>query len=218
MSATVVARATPFERLLAAAWERVGAMGVARERVRVLGPMGGTDAGVTPWSVSDADERVLVTGWIGTHPDATVPLLARLWALEEAARAGGLPVLVLRFAPLVGQHSPLCAKLAGGPPLDARLARALVQPVHEADAIEGLARVLAGHVAWHGWYEVCGADPLTVGELAAAAAAGRFGPAAVAPAWEPPADVLRAMGLSEWQPWASACGVTPRSVAAGVSR
>jgi nucleoside-diphosphate-sugar epimerase len=126
-------------------------------------------------------------------------------------------VLVLRFAPLVGPRSPLCAQLAGGVPLDARLARALVQPVHEDDAIAGLASALAGQLEWRGWYEVCGADPLTVGELAAAAVAGRFGRAGTPPAWEPAPEVLRAMGLSEWEPWAGACGVTPRGLAAAVA-
>src|SRR5206468_9787591 len=157
-----------------------------------------------------ATEPVLVLSWIGAHPDAREALLQRLWELEEAARAAAPRVLVLRFAPVVGAGSPLVARLAESPRLEARLGRSLVQPIHESDAIEGLAQLLSGRVEWRGWYEVCGSDALTVGELAARSAAGAFGRPNARPAWEPSPGVLRAQGMIEWEPWAYACGVTPR--------
>ena len=208
--------AAPASRLLAAARLAAGGAAVDPARVQVLGPALARGEAVTPLAPASAEERLLVMSWIGTHPDATEPLLAALWRLEEDARATGLPVLVLRWAPIVGPASPWCALLAGRPRLDAKLARALIQPIHEDDAIAGLAAALAGHVAWNGWYELCGSEAFTVGELAEAAAAGALGAIDAAPAWEPAPGVLRAMGLSEWEYWARASGVTPRSVLAGV--
>ena len=213
--------APPGPRLLAAAearaLERARASALEPTAVRVLGPALGDRGAVTPVPACGAHERVLVLSWIGAHRDAREPLLARLWDLEEAARATRRPVIVLRLAPVVGAGSPLVAHLAGRPRLDARLERSLVQPVHEDDVVEGLARLLAGPVEWGGWYEVCGPEPLTVGELAACAAAGALGPAAATPAWEPATSVLRAQGMAEWQPWARACGVEPRRITGAVA-
>jgi hypothetical protein len=210
MSAAALERAAPIPRLLAAARRQAGAAATDPARLAVLGPASGGPDSVTPIPARGTVERLLVMSWIGTHPDASDSLLASLWRLEEDARATGLPVLVLRLAPLLSARSPLCALLASRPRLDARLARSLVQPLHEDDAVEGLARVLAGRVEWAGWFELCGSDPLTVGECAEAAASGAFGPTEGQPAWEPSPGVLRAMGLSEWEPWARASGVTPR--------
>jgi uncharacterized protein YbjT (DUF2867 family) len=207
--------AAPAARLLAAAWPEAAQAVFDPARVQVAGPAVAGGAAVTLSSPAAGAERLLVMSWIGTHPDATDPLLAALWRLEEAARATGLPVLVLRLAPLVGADAPGCAYLAMRPRLEPKLARALVQPVHEDDAVAGLAAVLAGRVAWSGWYEVCGPDAFTVGEFAEAAASGALGPIVAAPAWEPAPGVLRAMGLSEWEPWARASGVRPRPVLAG---
>src|SRR5207244_564688 len=82
---------------------------------------------------------------IGAHPDATAPLLQRLWELEERARASGLPALVLRLAPLVGPSSPLWLRLAAGGELPGRL-RPLLNPVVEEDAVLTLERACAGAV------------------------------------------------------------------------
>ena len=207
--------AAPASRLLAAARARLDAAAFDPTRLHVLGPAASRDDEVTPLPAAGAEGRLLVMSWIGAHPDATDRLLAALWRLEEAARATGLPVLVLRLAPLVGGGSPWSAQLAGRPRLDAKLARALVQPIREDDAVAGLARACSGEVEWRGWFEVCGRDPLTVGELAEAAAGGAFGQVDATPAWEPEPGVLRAMGLSEWKPWADACGIVPRSVLEG---
>jgi uncharacterized protein YbjT (DUF2867 family) len=208
--------APPGPRLLAAAWERARGRAAAAviepARVRVLGEVAGPDSAVTLVTADDAHERVLVMSWIGAHPDTREPLLERLWKLEEAARATGLPTIVLRFGPLIGRRSPLLALLAQGLRLDRRLEHSLIQPLREDDAIEGVARLLAGRIEWSGWYEVCGPDARTVGELRAAAVAGALGSFDAAPAWEPSAGVLRAQGVVEWRPWADASGVTPRRV------
>jgi len=209
------ALAPPFARLLAAARAAAGAAAPAADAVLALGPAAG--GGVTPLPAVDAlPERLLVLGWLGTHRDARVPLLRSLWDLEEAARATGRATIALRFAPLVGPGAPLPSQLATAR-LDARTERALLEPLLEADAVDGLARLLAGAVPWRGWYEVCGRDAVTVGELAVMAAAGAWGaPVAAVAAWEPAAEVLAAQGLAEWAPWAAACGVTPRPIAAAM--
>ena len=184
--------AAPATRLLAAAWPEGAQAAFDPARVQVAGPASTGGAEVTPATPAAGAERLLVLSWIGAHPDASDPLLAALWRLEEAARATGLPVLVLRLAPLVGAHAPGCAHLATRPRLEPKLARALVQPVREDDAVAGMAAVFAGRVAWAGWYEVCGPDALTVGEFAAAAASGALGPIEAAPAWEPAPEIGRA--------------------------
>ena len=157
-----------------------------------------------------AGERVVVIGWVGTHPDSRHAGLRRLWSLEERARAGGGPVLVLRLAPLVGPASPLWLRLARRAPLGG-LGRKLVQPVLESDVLETLARALDGQAAWEGWFEVCGPDVLSLAELAALAIAA--GPAG-AGAWEPPRGVLAEQGLAESVAWRRHFGIVPRSLEA----
>jgi len=212
--------APPGPRLLAAAearaLDRAGAAAIEPASMLVLGATPGDRGAVTPVPADGDYERVLVLSWIGAHRDAREPLLARLWDLEEAARATRRPAIVLRFAPLIGASSPLLAHLARRPRLDARLERSLIQPMHEDEAVEGLARLLAGQVEWAGWFEVCGPEPLTVGELAAYVAAGALGSAEAAPGWEPSPAVIRAQGMAEWEPWARASGVTPRRITGAV--
>ena len=204
--------AEPAPRLLEAAWALAGPDAIDPARVGALGPAHAAADGVTPCSMNATIERWLVLSWIGAHPDARDPLLAALWAREEAARATGLPTLVLRLAPLVGPRSPLLALLKNHPKLDARLERALVQPVIEADVVEGIAGLINGPFDQSDWYEVCGPDPLSIGEFAQLAQAGHFGALAGAPGWEPSPAVLRAQGLSEGDAWARATGVAPHSI------
>lgn len=204
--------AEPAPRLLNAAWALAGPNAFARARVGVLGPARAAADAVTPCSMMGSIDRWLVLSWIGAHPDARDPLLVALWALEEEARATGLPTLVLRLAPLVGPDSPLLALLKTRPKLDARLERALVQPMLEADVVAGLAKFLDGSAAWTDWYEVCGPDALSLGELAQLAQADHFGALEAIAGWEPAPTVLRAQGLSEWDAWTRATGVAPRSI------
>ena len=206
--------AEPAPRLLAAAWVRASDAAMDLRGVGVLGPATDDAQAVTPCVPNDTLERWLVMSWIGAHPDAGDPLLAALWGLEEAARATGLPTLVLRLAPLISRHAPLLSLLAQRPALDARLARALIQPVLEADVVAGIARFLTGAGLWNDWYKACGPDAISVGELAQFAQAGQFGQVAALPAWEPSPAVLRAQGLSEQDAWTRATGLAPRSVLA----
>ncbi len=206
------ALAEPAPRLLEAAWALAGPRAIDPARVGVIGPAQAAADAVTPCTLNAMIDRWLVLSWIGAHPDARDPLLAVLWTLEEQARATGLPTLVLRLAPLVGPRSPLLALLRSGPKLDARLERALVQPVLESDVVAGLSNWLDGSAMWGDWFEVCGPDALSVGELIQLTQAGHFGALDAAPAWEPSPAVLRAQGLSEWDAWALASGVTPRSI------
>ena len=206
------ALAEPAPRLFEAAWMLAGPRAIDPARVGVVGTAHAAADAVTPCAPNATIERWLVLSWIGAHPDARDPLLAALWALEEAARATGLPTLVLRLAPLVGPRSPLLALLRDNPKRDARLDRRLVQPVLEADVVAGLAKWIDGSAVWGDWFEVCGPDALSVGELIQLTQAGHFGALDAAPAWEPSPAVLRSQGLSEWEAWALATGVTPRSI------
>lgn len=159
--------------------------------------------------------RVLVLSRLGAHPDARAATLQRLWRVEEHVRASGLPVLTLRLAPLVGPDSPLVRQLAARPALP-RGGRQLVNPVAEADAIETIARALDGRAAWTGWYEVAGADAMTLAELAdlsAASDAARTGGA-----WEPPLEEIAEHRLAESEPWASHFGLVPARVSDVLAR
>jgi uncharacterized protein YbjT (DUF2867 family) len=99
-----------------------------------------------------------------------------------------------------------------------RAARALVQPVREADVVETVERALDGRAAWRGWYEVCGEEVLTLEELASLAASTPDLGAGEEAEWEPTLDILAAQGLAEPDAWREHFGITPgpiRSAPAG---
>jgi uncharacterized protein YbjT (DUF2867 family) len=157
--------------------------------------------------------RLLVLSRIGAHPDAHAPGLLESWALEERARASGLPVLTLRLAPLVGPRSPLWIKLASRPRLP-RGGRQLLNPVCEDDVVETIARALAGTVAWEGWFEVAGPEAIRLAELAALAAEWPEEASAGSPGgWEPPLDELAEHRLCEASPWLAHFGLAVRPLA-----
>ena len=159
--------------------------------------------------------RVLLLSRLGAHPDARAPSLRRLWRLEEHVRGGGAPVLTLRFAPLVGEASPLWRQLRRRPRLP-RGGRGLLNPVAEADAVETLARALAGRAAWRGWYEVAGPEAWSLAELRDLAAS-HPGPTAGA-AWEPPLAELAEHRLAESGPWCEHFALAPTPIRAAVER
>jgi len=174
-------------------------------------PAGGTLI-VAPWSGdalgADAARaaRILVLTWIGAHPDARDPGLRGQWDCEERARALGVPVLVLRLAPLVGPTSPFWSALCAGLPLPGG-GRALLRPVVEDDVVEAADRALSGAAAWDGWFEACGPAVTTLAEAAARARpGGRSGPGAF---WEPPPAVLLEQRLPEPGPWSAHFGIAP---------
>lgn len=154
--------------------------------------------------------RLLVLSRLGAHPDARAQGLARLWRLEEMARAAGVPVLTLRFAPLLGPGAPLWERLRWeGVP--GRHARRLLNPALEADAVETLSRAVDGRAAWSGWYEVAGPEAWTLAELrelARSAGRGR-GPGA----WTPPLEEMAEHRLAEAAPWCAWSGVAPGAIA-----
>jgi len=156
--------------------------------------------------------RWLVLGWIGTHPDAHAPVLRRSWRIEEACRAGGIPTLTLRLAPLVGPKSPFWLELVGGA---GRLAGRPIQPVLERDVVTLLQRILAGDGPRAGWYEVCGPDIVTLGELADIARSAQPSGAELG-FWEPDFSVLREQPLVEPEIWVNAFGIEAASVLRGM--
>ena len=155
--------------------------------------------------------RVLVLSRLGAHPDARAASLQRLWRLEEHVRGGGAPTLTLRFAPLVGPDAPLWRWLRTRPALP-RGGRKLVNPVYEADALETIVRALSGQAAWEGWFEVAGAETVSLAELRDMAAASP-GPTR-GRACEPTMDEMDEHRLAECEPWASHFGITPVRLAA----
>ncbi|MBI5711073.1 MAG: hypothetical protein HZC42_12355 [Candidatus Eisenbacteria bacterium] len=159
-----------------------------------------------------AQARVLVLSRLGAHPDARAAGLAALWALEERARACGLPALTLRLGPLLGPRSPLWLRLRACPKLP-RAGRQLLNPVAEADAVETIARALDGRAEWRGWYEVAGPEVWSLAELAALAR--ESGPALPrgAGAWEPPLEELAEHRLVEAGPWLAHFGLAARPLA-----
>jgi len=157
--------------------------------------------------------RLLVLSRIGAHRDARSRALRSLWDLEEHARSTGLPVLTLRLAPMVGPRSPLWLKLASRPRLP-RGGHQLLNPVCEEDVVETLDRALAGSAAWEGWYEVAGAEVMSLAELADLAAEWPEDVAPGAPAaWEPPLEEMAEHRLCEAGPWLEHFHLAPRPVA-----
>ena len=155
--------------------------------------------------------RVLVLSRLGSHPDARCGSLQRLWRLEEHVRAGGAPTLTLRLAPLVGPETRLWRKLRARPALP-RGGRKLVNPVAETDAVETLLRALDGRGPWRGWYEVAGAEAVTLAELRDLAA--RTPGETRGGAWEPSLEEIREHRLAECEPWATDFGLAPAPLAA----
>jgi uncharacterized protein YbjT (DUF2867 family) len=156
-----------------------------------------------------AAPRLLLVTRLGTHPDAAHPRLRECWAMEEAARDAGLPVLVLRLGPLIGPHSPLWARLRSDPDLP-RGGTKLLGPVAEPDVVETLDRALRGRAVWEGWYEVAGPEVWSLAELASLAR--EVGPAlpAGSGAWEPALDELAEHGLADAGPWLEHFGMNVR--------
>lgn len=158
--------------------------------------------------------RRLVLGWIGTHRDARDHRLRAAWELEERARAGGSPALVLRLAPVLGDGEPMWQRLGTRPRLGRRAHRPL-QPVLREDVLTTLERALDGAVPWEGWFELCGDEVLTLGELSALAPSpGPNGDGA----WEPPLEILDEQPLAESSPWSERFGIRPASVTAWARR
>jgi hypothetical protein len=71
-------------------------------------------------------------------------------------------------------------------------------------------------VRWGGWYELAGPDALTLAELRDLAAASEG--ASAGGAWEPPLEEMLEHRLAECEPWASAFGLRPASVAGWAGR
>jgi hypothetical protein len=210
----------PVPRLIAALAARGhtvggGRSGPGENATLVLGPGPALDEAALGvllggWSKAPG-ARVLVLSLIGAHPDARALRLHRLWELEERARGSGLPVLTLRLAPLVGPTSPLWLKLRTRPRLP-REGRQLLNPVAETDVIETLERALDGRAKWKGWFELAGADAISLAELAALASA--RGPGNGRGAWEPPLEEMAEHRLCEPGPWQRHFGIEPRPIAA----
>lgn len=158
------------------------------------------------------DARLVVLTRLGTHPDARKARLRDCWALEEAARASGLPVLILRLAPLLGPESPLWLRLRSGPRLPRR-GEQLLNPAAEADVVEALDRALSGGAEWRGWYEVAGPEVWSLAELCALAR--ESGPPLVkgSGAWEPPLEEMEEHRLAESGPWLEHFGLSVRPLA-----
>jgi uncharacterized protein YbjT (DUF2867 family) len=161
--------------------------------------------------------RVMVLGAQGTHRDATVARLRRLWDLEEAVRASSLPVLTLRLGPLLGPESPLWLRLRSRPRL-AGIEHLMLQPVVEDDVVETLARAIAGRARWEGWYELVGGEVLSMRELSDLARARGARLPFGAGAWEPPLEELRVLRLAEPEPWREHFELEPRRVGGEVAR
>jgi len=178
----------------------------------------GTTLVTGAWSEEDMADalhpgigRVLVLSWMGAHPDAASPGLRRQWAVEERARALGLPALTLRLAPLMGPESPFWRRLRARGPLP-RGGRTLLRPVVEEDVIESIHRALVRAAAWSGWFEACGAETWSLAELADLAQ--RDGPNATSAAWEPPIEVLLSQRLPEPGAWRQHFGLAPETLVA----
>lgn len=154
--------------------------------------------------------RVLVMSRLGAHPDARTASLQRLWRLEEHVRGGGAPTLTLRFAPLVGPDAPLWRWLRRRPALP-RGGRKLVNPVHEADALETIVRALFGQAVWEGWFEVAGPETVSLAELRDLAAAS---PGPTSGVCEPTMEEIDEHRVAECEPWASHFGIAPMRLSA----
>ncbi len=200
----------PVHRLVAACEER-GLAGGSDATTWIAGLPAARDTREDPFRHAPRLEggRLLIVTPLGTHRDSPVAALRDAWRIEEAGRSLGLPVLTLRLAPLVGPGAPFWNHLRSNPALP-RDGRGVLQPVHEEDVIETLARALDGRAEWEGWYEVVGREVVSLAELRARALAA--GPALPCDTghWEPVMEILAAQRLAEPEPWIAHFGVEPR--------
>jgi uncharacterized protein YbjT (DUF2867 family) len=182
----------------------------------LVGPApGGSVSELRAWLDQRApapDARLLVLTRLGTHPDARNARLRECWALEEAARASGLPVLTLRLGPLLGPESPLWLRLRSGPRLPRR-GEQLLNPVAEADVVEALDRALSGRAEWRGWYEVAGPEVWSLAELCALARESGPPLAKGSGAWEPPLKEMEEHRFAEASPWLAHFSLSVRPLA-----
>ena len=155
--------------------------------------------------------RVLVIGPLGVHPDAPVSRLRGLWELEEACRASGLPVLVLRLAPLVGPASPLWLRLRSRPALSGR-GETLVCPLAESDALRALECAIQATWTETSWFEVAGEEVLTLAELAGLAQRSGARTPAGAGAWEPALEEIECARIPDPAPWRQRFDLAPGSI------
>ena len=158
--------------------------------------------------------RLLVIGSLGVHPDAASSRLRELWTLEEACRASGMPVMVLRLAPLLGPASPLWRRLRTRPALG-RHADVLVSPLAESDAVLAVRR--ATELEWMPrpeWYEVAGAQVWSLAELVDLAhGAGERLPAGSGE-WEPALDEMAEARIPDGAPWRLRSSLDPAPIGA----
>ena len=162
-------------------------------------------AGVDDWIAYAVKRvgRILVASRLGAHRDARAAALLRLWRLEEAARATGLPTLTLRLGPVLGPETQLARKLVSRPALP-KAGRWLLNPVWEEDVLETFDRSLKESAAWEGWCEVAGDEVWSLAELASAAVALGAEPGG---AWEPPLEEMAEHRLAEASPWLERFGL-----------
>jgi len=159
--------------------------------------------------------RVMVMSSLGAHPDAKTRRLRELWRLEEGARNAGLPLLVLRLAPLVGPRSPLWLRLRARPRLPGG-GRQLLNPVAEADVVDTIEKAVLGNVEWRGWYELAGPEVVSLAEMVELAAISGPRLPTHAGAWEPPMSELLEHRLAEANHWLVHFGLSPRPLTACV--
>lgn len=153
--------------------------------------------------------RVLMLSRLGAGPQARSATLQRLWRIEEHVRRSGAPALTLRFAPLVGLHSPLWNKLRNRPLLLSG-GGVRLEPVAESDALLTLERALAEPAPWSGAWEVAGARVWTLRELRElASAAGRVRERG---AWEPSLDEMAEHRAASGAAWAERFALTPMPI------
>ena len=205
--------APPLSRLLPSLQAPVGA---ERGETLVLtsGSVSGSEiAGVLGEGRRRGNIRVLVIGSLGVHPDAASPRLRDLWALEEACRASGLPVMALRFGPLLGASSPLWRRLRSRPALG-RYAGVLLCPMAETDAALALHRAV--ELEWNGteWYDVAGPEIWSLAELAELARGVGERLRAGAGDWEPALEELAEARLPEPSAWRQRSALAPSAIGA----
>ena len=89
----------------------------------------------------------------------------------------------------------------------------LLHPVAEADVLETIERALDGRARWEGWYEVAGADVMSLAELAELARACGSPTPWGSGTWEPSLEEMGDQRLCEPKPWRDHFGLDPRPIA-----